>query len=114
MRVRVHYWVLRLKEKMAGNGASDEDLKGYRRDLLCLAIAVDGADSEIEETSVPVRICAVPKLVEKRHTVQSPSRMETRNLGILTCPRPIRRCSNRFVEDGSRTVEEINREKGPR
>ena len=68
---------LALKAALAGNGASDADLKGYGHDLERLANAVTGVYESFELTSVKARMRVLPKLVENRYSSAQPSRMET-------------------------------------
>ncbi len=66
-----------LKAALAGNGASDADLKGYGHDLGRLANAVTDVYESFELTSVKARMRVLPKLVENRYSSVQPSRMET-------------------------------------
>ena len=68
---------LALKAALAGNGASDGDLKEYRHDLRRLVKAVSNVYSRFEKTSVNARMSLLPKLVDNRYSAQQPSRMET-------------------------------------
>ena len=68
---------LALKAALAGNGASEADLKGYGHDLERLATTVRNVYESFELTSVKARMRVLPKLVENRYSSDQPSRMET-------------------------------------
>ncbi len=75
---------LALKAALAGNGASDKELKGYGHDLQRLAKAVSAVYSGFESTSVTAQINKLPELVDNRYSTQQPSRMETGNI-VMGC-----------------------------
>ena len=75
---------LALKAALAGNGANDENLKGYGHNLQRLAKAVGNVYSEFDLTSVTARIHLLPKLVDNRYSTQQPSRMETGDI-VMAC-----------------------------
>ena len=66
-----------LKAALAGNDASDADLKGYGHDLHRLVKAVSKIYNRFEITSVNTRMRLLPNLVNNRYSAQQPSRMET-------------------------------------
>ena len=68
---------LALKAALAGNGASDTDLKKYGHDLHSLVRSVSNVYSKFEMISVNTRMRLLPKLVDNRYSAQQPSRMET-------------------------------------
>ena len=68
---------LALKAALAGNGASDADLKEYRHNLHRLVAAVSKVYSKFEMNSVNARMRLLPNLVDNRYSAQQPSRMET-------------------------------------
>ena len=75
---------LALKAALAGNGANDENLKGYGHDLQRLAKAVSNVYGEFDLASVTARIRLMPKLVDNRYSAQQPSRMETGDI-VMAC-----------------------------
>jgi hypothetical protein len=75
---------LALKAALAGNGASDEELRGYGHVLQRLAKAVHNVYDEFELTSVTARIRLLPNLVDNRYSSQQPSRIETGEI-VMAC-----------------------------
>ena len=68
---------LALKAALAGDGASDSDLRKYSHDLRRLVKDVSNAYSKFESASVEARVRRLPELVANRYSAQQPSRVET-------------------------------------
>ena len=68
---------LALKAALAGNSASDADLKEYGHNLHRLVKAVSNVYSKFEMTSVNTRMRLLPNLVDNRYSAEQPSRKET-------------------------------------
>ncbi len=90
---------LALKAALAGNGASDVELRRYSHNLHNLVNAVSNIYSRFEVTSVNSRMRILPELVDNRYSAQQPSRVETGDI-VMACQH-IAGAVARALTDGS-------------